>query len=183
MNLRPRCKYVSICSSSSSTFKLSEGASSSNSRSINVVLSVTIFRRSWNRKKLLDRRMLPIEFNLSRSVKYLDSSLKLIVALYETILSLLFLFYFISFFRFLLVFFFWWEMAEGEREEERMETFYSTADWVLPFTNDPSTGRTNDSTNKREIWRLRVRVGFFLLKSAALPRSCNFRWESFLIGL
>lgn len=134
-------------------------------------------------KKLLDRQTLPIEFNLSRSVKYLDSSLKLIVALYETILSLLFLFYFISFFRFLLVFLFWWKMAEGEREEERMETFYSTADWVLPFTNDPSTGRTNDSTNKREIWRLRVRVGFFLLKSAALPRSCNFRWESFLIGL
>lgn len=41
-----------------------------------------------------------------------------------------------------------------------MKTFYSAANWVLPFTNDPSAGRTNDSTNKREIWRL-VRVGFF----------------------
>lgn len=82
------------------------------------------------------------EFDLSRSVKYLDFSLKLVIKR-DRLIPLLF--YFVL----------------------RFYTFWNWRLFIWPwigfllFTNDPSIGRTNNSRNKREIWWL-VRVEFFI---------------------
>lgn len=69
--------YNSICSNSSSSFKYQKAATIS--RAINIVYQRWFL--VWNEMRKAGRA---IEFDLSRPVKYLDFSLKLVITFYKT---------------------------------------------------------------------------------------------------
>lgn len=69
--------YNSICSNSSSSFKYQKAATIS--RAINIIYQRWFL--VWNEMRKADRA---IEFDLSRPVKYLDFSLKLVITFYKT---------------------------------------------------------------------------------------------------
>lgn len=69
--------YNSICSNSSSSFKYQKAATIS--RAINIVYQRWFL--IWNEMRKAGRA---IEFDLSRPVKYLDFSLKLVITFYKT---------------------------------------------------------------------------------------------------